>query len=216
MRRAMRPATCTQVTSCPSCVRSQSALRSFSSEALSSAALTNAPGKYQRSFTVPSTGERLEGTLKTFMKTLILTGSRCSQGSRAFDPSTIRPSAGETTAPGSSGTSRAGSRKNCRTNRVASQKGSDHPHPMKKRIRIERTTAIPRNSQPSRAMIGCGYGGRTLLLFLLQALGALPLLLHQVVNLRAHAIDCLLRLVAHAFRGLFLRRKIAACNGNGQ
>src|SRR5689334_22757669 len=202
MRRAIRPATCTQVTSCPSCVRSHSALRSFSSEALSSAALTNAPGKYQRSFTVPSTGERLECTLKTFMKTLIFSASRCSQGSRAFDTSTIRPSAGETTAAGSSGTSRAGSRKNCRTNSVASQKGSDHPHPMKKRIRIERTTAIPRNGQPSRAMIGCGYGGRTLLVALFQALGALPLLLHQVTDFGGHAVDRLLRLLADAPRRL--------------
>ena len=49
----------TAITSAPSRVRSHSALRSFCTEALSSAALTKAPGKYQRSFTSPSTGERI-------------------------------------------------------------------------------------------------------------------------------------------------------------
>src|SRR5882672_2988407 len=76
MRRAMSPATCTQVTSVPSGVRSRSALRSFSSDALSRAALTKAPGKYQRSFTTQSTGERFECTLNTFMNTLTLRASR--------------------------------------------------------------------------------------------------------------------------------------------
>src|SRR3954465_15042458 len=128
MRRAMRPATCTQVTSRPSRVRSQIALRSFSSEALSSAALTNAPGKYQRSFTVPSTGARFECTLNTFMNTLPLSASRCSHGSRAFPTSTMRPSAGERTARGSSGTARAGSRKNCRTKGAARQVAEELQH----------------------------------------------------------------------------------------
>ncbi len=72
----MSPATCTQVTSPPSGVRSRSALRSFSSDALSRAALTKAPGKYQRSFTTQSTGERFECTLNTFMNTLTLRASR--------------------------------------------------------------------------------------------------------------------------------------------
>src|SRR5580765_2409076 len=208
MRRAMSPATCTQVTSCPSGVRSQIALRSFSSDALSSAALTNAPGKYQRSFTVPSTGERLECTLKTFMNTLIFSASRCSQGSLTFDTSTMRPSAGETTARGSSGTSRAGSRKNRSTKSVASQSGSDH-QPMKNVAAAETITPIARNGQPSRAMIGCGYGGRTLLLLLLQALGALPLL-HQVADFRRDAVDGLLRLLADALRGFRLGYFVSA------
>src|SRR5204863_3468752 len=116
----------------PLLVRSQIALRSLEIEALSSAALTKAPGKYQRSFTTPSTGERLEWTLNTFMKTLILIASRCSHGSRAFDTSTMRPSAGETTARGSSGTWRGGSRKNCSTNSAASQNGIDHHQPARK------------------------------------------------------------------------------------
>jgi hypothetical protein len=72
----MSPATCTQVTSLPSGVRSPSALRSFSSDALSRAALTKAPGKYQRSLTTQSTGERFECTLNTFMNTLTLRASR--------------------------------------------------------------------------------------------------------------------------------------------
>ena len=43
MRRAIRPAICTQVTSTPLAVAMCSALRSFSSDALSSAALTKLP-----------------------------------------------------------------------------------------------------------------------------------------------------------------------------
>src|SRR6266571_1114567 len=161
MRRAISPATCTQVTSCPSRVRSHSALRSFSSDALSSAALRKAPGKYQRSLTTPSTGERFECTLNTFMNTLTFSASRSSQGSRDLPTSTTRPSAGDTTARASSGTSRGGSRKNCTTKRVASQKGSDHHQGRKKQIPSEKAIPVPTNSQPSRASSGCGYGGLT-------------------------------------------------------
>src|SRR6185295_15748938 len=208
MRRAIRPAICTQVTSAPPAVRSQSALRSFSSDALSSAALTKAPGKYQRSFTTPSTGARLECTLNTFMKTLIFSASRFRYGSWARPTMTMRPSAGDTTARGSSGTSRAGSRKNCSTNRVASQSGSDH-QPMNQLATAETTIPIARNGQPSRAMIGCGYGGRTLLLVLFQALRALPLL-HEVTDFGGDAVDRLLRLLADALRSLRFGDFVAA------
>src|SRR5436190_12830839 len=160
MRRAIRPATCTQVTSRPSRVRSQIALRSLASDALSSAALTKAPGKYQRSRTVPSTGERFECTLKTFMNTLTLSASRLRYGSCARLTSTMRPSAGDSTACGSSGASRGGSRKNCSMNSTSSQKGVDH----QPKYQVSAAAAIrvaKTNGQPSRAMIGCGYGGRT-------------------------------------------------------
>src|SRR5467141_5452850 len=73
----------------------------------------------------------------------------------------MRPSAGDSTARGSSGTSRGGSRKNCRMNSASSQKGTDHHHPAKRPTRTETATATPRKGQPSRAMIGCGYGGLT-------------------------------------------------------
>src|SRR3954463_6699990 len=159
MRRAISPATCTQVTSAPSRVRSQRALRSLESDALSSAALRKAPGKYQRSFTVPSTGERLECTLNTFMNTDSLIASRSSQGSRTRLTSTMRPSAGETTARGSSGTSRGGARKNCSTKSASNQNGSDQPQPMKKPTARASATASATNGQPSRAITGCGYGG---------------------------------------------------------
>src|SRR5205085_10034365 len=158
MRRAIRPATCTQVTSRPSRVCSQSALRSFERDALSSAALRNAPGKYQRSFTVPSTGERFECTLKTFMNTLTLSASRLSQGSCDLLISTMRPSAGETTARGSSGTSRAGSRKNWMMKSARIQSGADHPQPTKNPTRSAAPTAMAAKGQPSRASSGCGYG----------------------------------------------------------
>ena len=72
----MRPAICTQVTSWPAAVRRCSALRSFSSDALSSAALRKLPAWYQRLTTVPSTGLRFECTLNTFMNTLIFSASR--------------------------------------------------------------------------------------------------------------------------------------------
>src|SRR5947199_341734 len=68
--------TCVQVTSAPRIVRSHSALRSFSKEALSKAALRTRPAWYQRFCTRPSTGERFECTLKTFMKTLTLIALR--------------------------------------------------------------------------------------------------------------------------------------------
>src|SRR6266850_1441752 len=160
MRRAMRPATCTQVRSWPSSRWIHRALRSLAAEALSSAALTKAPAKYQRSFTVPSAGARLECTLNTFMKTLTLSASRLRYGSWLRLTSTTRPSAGETTAAGSSGVSRGGSRKNCRMKAVASQSGSDH-QPSHHVASADTASAARRNGQPSRAMIGCGQGGVT-------------------------------------------------------
>jgi hypothetical protein len=126
MRRAMSPATCTLVTSSPEAVRRWTALRSLSVDALSRSAFTKSPGKYQTFSTVPSTGERFECTLKTFMKTLILTASRFRYSSRALPTCTMRPSAGESTSPSPDGTSRGGSRKNCSTKSAASQKGADH------------------------------------------------------------------------------------------
>src|SRR6185503_19073402 len=192
-RRAIRPSICTQVTSAPPAVRSQSALRSFSSDALSSAALTKAPGKYQRSFTTPSTGARLECTLNTFMKTLIFSASRFRYGSWARPTSTMRPSAGDTTARGSSGSSRAGSRKNCRMNSASSHNGIDHQ--AKNHVTAAATASAPiRNGQPSRATTGCGYGAFTLLgVFVLDALRAL---LHRLVEVGLRAVDGLLRLRA--------------------
>src|SRR4030095_7191347 len=155
MRRAMRPATCTQVRSRPSSRWIHRALRSLDSDALSSAALTNAPPTYQRSFTTPSAGARFECTLNTFMNTLTLSASRRRYGSSLRLTSTTRPSAGESTADGSSGTARGGSRKNCRMKSVASQKGSDH-HPQKYVTSNETATAMARNGHPSRATTGCG------------------------------------------------------------
>src|SRR3989449_10018023 len=72
----------------------------------------------------------------------------------------MRPSAGDSTARASSGTSRGGSRKNCSMNSTSSQKGIDH----QPKYQVSAAAAIrvaKTNGQPSRAMIGCGYGGRT-------------------------------------------------------
>src|SRR5713226_542251 len=72
----------------------------------------------------------------------------------------MRPSAGDTTARGSSGTSRGGSRKNCRMNSASSQKGIDHQP--KNQVTAAAAMRQPKtNGHPSWAMIGCGYGGLT-------------------------------------------------------
>src|SRR5882724_10966901 len=68
----------------------------------------------------------------------------------------MRPSAGETTASGSFGTLRGGSRKNCRMKSAASQNGTDH-HPQKYPTISATATAAARKSQPSLAMMGWGY-----------------------------------------------------------
>src|SRR5574341_247329 len=85
MRRAISPAICTQVTSWPERVRSHMALRSFSTEALSRAALRNRPAWYQSCCTVPSTGERLEWTLNTFMNTSAAHSLETWSDARAYD-----------------------------------------------------------------------------------------------------------------------------------
>src|SRR2546428_272715 len=72
----------------------------------------------------------------------------------------MRPSAGDSTARGSSGTSRGGSRKNCSMNSTSSQKGIDH----QPKYQVSAAAAIrvaKTKGHPSRAMIGCGYGGLT-------------------------------------------------------
>src|SRR5437879_7304230 len=72
----------------------------------------------------------------------------------------MRPSAGDSTARGSSGTSRGGSRKNCSMTSTSSQNGIDH----QPKYQVSAAAAIrvaKTNGHPSRAMIGCGYGGRT-------------------------------------------------------
>ena len=76
MRRAIRPATCTQVTSAPASARIHIALRSFSVEALSSAALTKLPALIPDLLHLAVDRARLECTLNTFMNTLILSASR--------------------------------------------------------------------------------------------------------------------------------------------
>src|SRR5712692_565197 len=153
MRLATSPAICTQVTSAPPGVRSQSALRSFSSDALSSAAFRKRPELYQRFFTSPSTGDLLECALKTFMNTLTLIASRSRYGSRDRSTATTRPSAGETTECESPGACRGGSRKNCSTKSTASQNGVYHQL-QSQPVAAATRTVTARKGQPSRAMIG--------------------------------------------------------------
>ncbi|MNS99797.1 hypothetical protein D3C72_1342100 [compost metagenome] len=117
-------------------------------------ALTNLPGKYSTFSTAPSTETRFECTLKTFMKTLILSASRLAYGSMVFSTTTMRPSAGASTALGADGIGRGGSRKNCSTNTVMIHSGSAHQKPALACTSSEMTKAPARNGQPSRAISG--------------------------------------------------------------
>ena len=78
------------------------------------------PGRYQTLLIVPSTGERLECTLKTFMNTLIFSASRSSRD-RAPSPRRRCGRRPATAPPSACAESRGGSRKNCR------MKNSDQP-----------------------------------------------------------------------------------------
>ena len=131
-------------------------MRSFSSDALSSAALTKLPAWYHAATTVPSTGLRFECTLNTFMNTLILRASRSRYGSRAFSTQTILPSAGESTASGARGTSRAGSRKNWTMNSTTSQAIAANAHSLATDSTTRGDDDSATKVQPSRAMIGWG------------------------------------------------------------
>src|SRR5487761_2484952 len=196
MRRATRPAICTQVTSAPVEVTRCSALRSFSSDALSRAAFTKFPLWYQVCRTSASTGLRFECTLNTFMKTLIFNASRSSHGSRAMPTLTTRPSAADSTASAWDGISRGGSRKNCRmkTKAIHASAAGSHHDAIDSATATARTTS--RKGQPSRAMIGCGYAakirGDT-------AYGAIP------ASLRDGGVDALL-LVDRVLADLRLQR----------
>src|SRR5437773_12182028 len=104
---------------------------------------------------MPSTGERLECTLKTFMKTLIFSASQLRYGSRAAPTTRTRPSAGHSTRFAPSGTSRGGSRKNCRMKKYTIQNGIDH-QPKNQATATATMSETVRKGRPSRATIGCG------------------------------------------------------------
>src|SRR6202790_5018294 len=95
-----------------------------------------------------------------------------------------RPSAGDNTALGCDGITRGGSRKNCTMNTVTSHTGSAASHHPAS-VNARATAAhIATNSQPSRAIMGCGYllftvAGRTVPLFrrVVDALVQIPRLL---------------------------------------
>src|SRR5688572_22336552 len=71
-------------------------------------------------------------------------------------PTTITlPSAGHSTSPSPCGTSRGGSRKNCRMKTVTIHSGSAH-QPKKYVTTAETIAASARKGQPSRATMGCG------------------------------------------------------------
>ena len=67
----------------------------------------------------------------------------------------VRPSAGDSTTSAWNGITRGGSRKNCSTNSALIQNGIDQA-PASRVTSVATATAMPRNGQPSRAMMGCG------------------------------------------------------------
>src|SRR5260370_42638826 len=87
------------------------------------------------------------------------------------------------------------------TKSAASQIGTDHHQPRNTPISTPAATAMATNSQPSRAISGCGYGGfmRPLLVFL-KAPGPLPPLLHSAAGLVRDAVHRLFRLLADSSR----------------
>ncbi len=76
MRRAMRPAICTQVTSARSGVRDVQRAALVLERRLVERGIEECAGVIPRFFTSPVTGLRLECTLNTFMNTLIFNASR--------------------------------------------------------------------------------------------------------------------------------------------
>src|SRR5258706_3701862 len=97
------------------------------------------------------------------------------------------------------------------TKSATSKLDTDPAQPRTPPISTPAATAMATNSQPSRAISGCGYGGfMRLLLVFLQALGPLPLLLHQVIDLVRDAVHGLFRLLADASRRFGIGHLVAA------
>src|SRR5438552_1995167 len=115
--RAINPAICLNTIS-PASVESVNTFCSFSTEARSRIAARNFPGRYSSFVMVPAAGARFTCTFQTARKMLTR-----FPGLPAFSSSmttTTRPSPGDTTAPGSVGIMRSGSRKKEKTNAASS------------------------------------------------------------------------------------------------
>src|SRR6266704_2356967 len=111
--RAISPAICLKTIS-PASVESVNTFCSFSTDARSRIAARNFPGRYSSFAMVPAAGARFTCTFHTAKKMLTR-----FPGLPAFSSSvttTTRPSPGDTTAPGSAGITRSGSRKKEKTN----------------------------------------------------------------------------------------------------
>ena len=80
--------------------------------------------------------------------------SRFKYGSCVFSTATILPSAGDNTALIFCGTTRGGSRKNCKTNNAMIQHGADQIQPAKILTNNEIVAAPAIKGQPSRAKNG--------------------------------------------------------------
>src|SRR6267142_556017 len=111
--RAISPAICLNTIS-PVSVESVNTFCSFSKEARSRIAAKNLPGRYSIFAIVPVAGERFTCTFQTARKMLMRLPGRPPFSSSAT--TTTRPSPGDTTAPGSAGITRSGSRKKENTN----------------------------------------------------------------------------------------------------
>ena len=116
MRRAIRPAICTAITSAPSGVRITTLLRSLSALAAARSAEPNSPGRCSTVTTSPPIGARCTCASSTDRKMLIrgngVAGRPSSAGGSSSSMRQTSPSAGATTRPGRVGGTRGGCRKN--------------------------------------------------------------------------------------------------------
>src|SRR5882762_9011366 len=111
--RAISPAICLNTIS-PESVETVNTFCSFSIEARSRIAARNFPGRYSSFVIVPVAGDRFTCTFQTARKMLTRFPGRPAFSSSVT--TTTRPSPGDTTAPGSDGITRSGSRKKENTN----------------------------------------------------------------------------------------------------
>src|SRR5208283_5530369 len=111
-RRATQPAICLNTIS-PCSLARVNTFCSFSSEAFSAHAARNFPGLYSSFVIVPAAGDRFTCTFQIARKILTRLPGRPQRSSSVT--TTTRPSAGDTTSPGSDGIVRSGSRKKLKT-----------------------------------------------------------------------------------------------------
>src|SRR6266566_4860298 len=130
--RAISPAICLNTIS-PASVESVKTFCSFSNEARSRIAARNFPGRYSSFVIVPAAGDRFTCTFQTARKMLTRFPGRPAFASSVT--TTTRPSPGDTSAPGSVGITRSGSRKKEKINRARNTSTAAATYQCKKQLK---------------------------------------------------------------------------------